>query len=58
VLLVAGIDAFGRVSDSEVDAWDQARRLGKDRNAVLFDRAGIDRRFIDDDVAEAGGMSP
>ena len=51
VLLVAGIDALGRISDREIDAGLQARDLLEDRNAFFLDRAGIDRRFVDDDIA-------
>ena len=50
VLLVAGIDALGRIADGEIDSGLQTRVLLKNRNAVFLDRAGIDRRFIDHDI--------
>ena len=49
--LVAGIDALGRIADGEIAASLQARTLLQHRHAFFLDRAGIDGRFIDDDVA-------
>ena len=51
VLLVAGIDALGRISDVEIRADLEARTLLEDRHAFFLDRARIDGRFVDDDVA-------
>ena len=50
-LLVAGIDALGRVADVEVDLPFQAGCLFEDGNAHFLGDAGIDGRFVDDDVA-------
>lgn len=51
MLLVAGIDALGRISDIEIRACLQATAALQDGHAILFDGAGIDRRFIDHDIA-------
>ena len=51
VRLVAGIDAFGRIADGEVAPAGKAGFLLQHRQAFFLDRAGIDGRFIDDDVA-------
>ena len=51
VLLVARIDALRRIADVEIGSpLSDLTRL-EDRHALLLDRARIDRRFIDDDVA-------
>jgi hypothetical protein len=67
MLLVAGIDALRRIADLEIRSRLQPRCLFENGNAVVFNRAGIDRRFINDDVAflstdptvrEAANMAP
>ena len=49
--LVAGIDALGRIADGEIAAGDEAGTRRQHRHAVFLDRAGIDRGFVDDDIA-------
>ena len=51
MLLVAGVDALRRIAYVEIGANLEPRALLQDRRALLFDRAGIDGRFIDDDIA-------
>ena len=48
---VTGIDPLGRVAEREVAAGRQARCRLEHRRAILLGGPGIDRRFIDDDVA-------
>ena len=50
MLLVAGIDALGRIFNRKIDTGVQTSRFGKNRQAVFLDRPGVDRRFLDDDV--------
>ena len=49
--LVAGIDALGRIAGEEIAVEDEPRCLLQLRHADLFGGAGIDRRFVDHDVA-------
>ena len=51
MVLVARIDALRRIADGEIGAAAQARRALENGHAILFHRAGIDRRFINHDVA-------
>ena len=51
VSLVARIDALGRIADGEIAPAGEAGLLLQHRQAFFLDRAGINRRFIDDDVA-------
>ncbi len=51
MLLVARIDALRRIADGEIGAAVQPRRAFQARHAILFDRAGIDGRFVNDDIA-------
>ena len=51
MLLVAGIDALGRIADMKIAAAGEAGCLLQHRQAILLDGAGIDRRLVDDDVA-------
>ena len=51
MLLVAGIDALGRIADAEIGPGFQPRGALERRRAIFLRRAGIDGRFIDDDVA-------
>src|ERR1700730_341600 len=51
MLFIAGIDAFGRISDVEIRPDPKPGTLPEDRHAFLFDRAGIDGGFVDDNVA-------
>ena len=53
VLLVARVDALGRVAELEVLALRQARDLGEDRAADVLGDARVDRRLVDDDGALA-----
>ena len=48
--LVARIDALGRIADGEIAAGDEAGGPLEDRHAILFRGAGVDRRFVDDDI--------
>ena len=48
VLLVARVDALGRVADEEVASSMQARVLLEDGHADLLGGAGIDGRLVDD----------
>ena len=57
-LLVAGIDALGRVADVEVGLPFQAGRLLEDGDADVLGDAGIDGRFVDDDVALLQRLAP
>ena len=50
-LLVAGVDALGRVADVEILQPFHAGVLLQDRDADLLGGAGIDGRFVDDDRA-------
>src|SRR5262249_32764172 len=49
--LVAGVDPFVRIATREITARRQTRSLLEDRHAIFLRRAGIDRGFVDDDVA-------
>ena len=51
VLLVARVDALGRVAELEVLALREARDLGEDRPADVLGDARVDRRLVDDDGA-------
>src|ERR1700756_3675955 len=51
MLLVAGIDALRRITDIEIVTGLEAGSPLEDRNALLLDGAGIDSRFVDDDIA-------
>jgi hypothetical protein len=51
VLLVAGIDAFRRIADCEIAPAGEGRFLFKHRQTFFFNRAGVDRRFINHDVS-------
>ena len=51
VLLVAGVDALGRVAEEVVDAVLEPALLVEDRAAHFFGDARVDRRFEHDDVA-------
>jgi hypothetical protein len=53
VLLVAGVDALGRVAEREVDAALQAALALEDRAADVLGHAGVHRRLEDDDRALA-----
>ena len=50
-LLVAGIDALRAVAGEEVDIELKTGNLLQHRDAVFLGCAGIDGRFVDDDVA-------
>ena len=49
--LIARVDALRRVADEKVAVEGEARRLRQDRHANFFRCAGIDRRFVDHDIA-------
>ena len=51
MLAVAGVDPLRRVAEGEIAAADETRGRFQQRRAVLLGRPGIDRRFVDDDVA-------
>ncbi len=53
VELVAGVDAFGRVTGEEVAVHLQAADALDHGDALVFGDAGVDGRFIYDDVAFA-----
>ena len=56
-LLVAGVDALGRVADVEVGLPFEAGRLLEDGDADVLGDAGIDGGFVDDDVALLEGLA-
>lgn len=51
VFLVARVDALGAVAGVEVDVEFEAGKLLQHRDAVFLSGAGVDRGFVDDDVA-------
>ena len=51
MFLVAWVDALGAVAGVEVDVEFEAGKLLQHRDAVLLSGAGVDRGFVDDDVA-------
>ena len=48
---VARIDPFRRIANRKISARFQPGNLFKDRHAFFFGRTGINRAFIDNDVA-------
>ena len=56
VLLVAGVDALGRVAEVEVRRRFEAGALVEDGHADVFGDARVDGRFVDDDVALLEGL--
>ena len=48
---VAGVDAFGTIAGEKIDVEFQAGNLFQNRDAIFFRRAGIDRRFVNDNIA-------
>ena len=56
VLLVARVDALGRVAEREVRPALEAGRLLEDGPADLLGHARVDRRLVDDDRALAEGL--
>ena len=51
VLLVARIDPLGRIADGEIAPARKARLSFQHRKTFFLDRARIDGRLVDDDVA-------
>ena len=51
VFTVARINAFGRIANRKISPGFQARQFFKDRHAFFFGGTGINRAFINNDVA-------
>ena len=49
--LVAGVDPLGAVAAEEILVECQARDPFEDGHAILLGRAGVDRAFVDHDIA-------
>src|SRR5262245_2133274 len=48
---VAGVNAFWRIAGEEIAIEAEPRCTFEHRNANFLGGAGIDRRFVDDDIA-------
>ncbi len=57
MLPVAGVDPFGAVADRKIPSPNEPRHPLQHRHALILGNAGVDRRFIHDDIPFFKGLA-